>query len=147
MQVCYVMQEVDLALLLRKGRGLGTLSRNFCSLLAVQARPSCVAVFFHWITLYVDVNLGVLSDGTLLAVRRPCMPFVAVLFCRCSYHHGSDDNTDVMPSAQHMLHPSPQRSCLTLNPKIPSQAGGALLLDIAWEARCRLRREFLVGRP
>ena len=38
-QVCYVMQEVDLALLLRKGRGLGTLSHNFCSLLAVQARP------------------------------------------------------------------------------------------------------------
>ena len=33
------MQEVDLALLLRKGRGLGTLSHNFCSLLAVQARP------------------------------------------------------------------------------------------------------------
>ena len=39
MQVCYVMQEVDLALLLRKGCGLGTLSHNFCSLLAVQARP------------------------------------------------------------------------------------------------------------
>ena len=39
MQVCYVMQEVDLALLLRKGRGLGALGSNFCSLLAVQARP------------------------------------------------------------------------------------------------------------
>ena len=38
-QVCYVMQEVDMALLLRKGRGLGTLSQNFCSLLAVQACP------------------------------------------------------------------------------------------------------------
>ena len=59
-QVCYVMQEVDLALLLRKGRGLGTLSQNFCSLLAVQARPvpaslCCTervrALVLHWVSL------------------------------------------------------------------------------------------------
>lgn len=46
-QVCYAMQEADLAMLRSKRRDAGTLVRNSISLLACQARPEQVSVRLH----------------------------------------------------------------------------------------------------
>ena len=99
-QVCYVMQEVDMALLLRKGRGLGTLGRNICCLLAVQARPpapvlqaACLdaaGAATCWLCRHVRFHQSVACcfscccGGTLLTVKRAQLPCM----CRLRVGHG-----------------------------------------------------------